>query len=157
MAIENPYKMDANKKAEYLEQLRDGLNRGESARAIGVSRMTVWEHRKDDPDFDQACKDAQDEAVEEVEDALYESAVNGNVTAAIFYLKNRAPGRWKDVQQREYGGKDGGPVRVEVSIAERLERARQLLDVGAAPGGAGPDESADTARADIETGEVPNP
>jgi hypothetical protein len=31
-------------------------------------------------------------------------------TAAIFWLKNRHPDRWKDVKRSEVTGKDGGPI-----------------------------------------------
>lgn len=42
-------------------------------------------------------------SVERLEDALYEAALKvtenpRHTTAAIFYLKNRAPGRWRDVK-----------------------------------------------------------
>ena len=33
-----------------------------------------------------------------------------DVTAQIFWLKNRKPEEWRDVQQRELSGKDGGPI-----------------------------------------------
>ena len=34
-----------------------------------------------------------------VENSLYQNAIAGNVTAEIFWLKNRRPDRWRDVQQ----------------------------------------------------------
>jgi hypothetical protein len=36
-----------------------------------------------------------------VENSLYQMALDGNVTAAIFYLKNRRPDRWRDVHNIE--------------------------------------------------------
>ena len=36
---------------------------------------------------------------QQVENALYKSAVSGNVTAMIFWLKNRKPERWNDVNK----------------------------------------------------------
>jgi hypothetical protein len=38
---------------------------------------------------------SSDEQLIQVEEALFESAVSGNVTAQIFWLCNRAPERWK--------------------------------------------------------------
>ena len=40
-------------------------------------------------------------AISEVEDALFSNALNGNKTAQIFFLKNRAPERWKDMKTVE--------------------------------------------------------
>jgi len=34
----------------------------------------------------------------------------------IFYLKNRDPDNWEDVQKRKITGGDGGPVESEVTI-----------------------------------------
>ena len=42
-----------------------------------------------------------------------------DVTAQIFWLKNRKPEQWRDKQQTEITGKDGGPIEIE--------DARQLL------------------------------
>ena len=36
---------------------------------------------------------------QQVENALYKSAVSGNVTAMIFWLKNRKPKMWCDVNR----------------------------------------------------------
>jgi hypothetical protein len=37
-------------------------------------------------------------------------------TAAIFWLKNRHPGRWKDVKRTEMGGIDGEPIKHEITL-----------------------------------------
>ncbi len=36
-----------------------------------------------------------------------------DVTAQIFWLKNRRPDNWRDIKAQEITGKDGGPVQVE--------------------------------------------
>ncbi len=36
---------------------------------------------------------------EVVEDALYSKALDGNVAAQIFWLKNRAPDTWRDLAE----------------------------------------------------------
>jgi len=35
---------------------------------------------------------------------LFKSAISGNVTAQIFWLKNRAPDRWRDRYEQNMGG-----------------------------------------------------
>lgn len=111
-----PYKFTDIKKEEYLKALRGGNTRGDAANMAGVSRWTVRQHRDKDPKFDEACESAEADAVETVEDALYEAASYGNVTAQIFFLKNRAPDRWKDVNRFE--GDIKGLRELEVSIGE---------------------------------------
>ncbi|NIP54254.1 MAG: hypothetical protein GWN55_10490, partial [Phycisphaerae bacterium] len=48
-----------------------------------------------------------------VEDSLFKRAAEekgGNPAETIFYLKNRAPHRWKDKVQQEVTGADGAPL-----------------------------------------------
>jgi hypothetical protein len=48
------------------------------------------------------------EATRAVITALFENAVvHRNVTAQIFWLKNRAPNEWRDRTEREHGGEFG--------------------------------------------------
>ena len=56
-----------------------------------------------EPELREALKRGRDASDNRVEDSLYRMAIgwNGqapNVTAAIFYLKNRRPSEWRDVQ-----------------------------------------------------------
>lgn len=51
--------------------------------------------------------------------APYRAKVAPNVTAAIFWLKNRRGQEWRDKVATELSGPDGGPVSLEVSFVER--------------------------------------
>ena len=42
------------------------------------------------------------EGIGVVANALFEKAKRENTTAMIFYLKNRDPENWEDVQKRQY-------------------------------------------------------
>jgi hypothetical protein len=53
-----------------------------------------------------------------------------DVTAQIFWLKNRQPHRWRDVKGVELTGKDGGPVRQEQNITAP-EVAQAVKDLAA--------------------------
>ncbi len=66
------------------------------AKALGIDRATVnrWKHTH--PDFCNALKDAKSQVDAEVEDSLLKQAMNGNITAIIFWLKNRQQKRWRD-------------------------------------------------------------
>ena len=45
-------------------------------------------------------------------------------TAAIFWLKNRQKKKWRDKQDHEIGGPDGGPIQTEDINATELLRSR---------------------------------
>jgi hypothetical protein len=95
-----PYKFDANKREAFLDKLREGLRRGAAAEAIGVSRVTVCDAMRDDPDFADAVSQAELDSCELVEDALFKAAtLDRNVTACQVYLYNRRPDRWRDMRQ----------------------------------------------------------
>lgn len=102
-----------------------GLSDAQIAKNIGISRSTYYEWLKLYPDISDAIKKGKELADKEVENALYKSAlgydyeevqietrsvgekeyqvrrvtrksVQPNVTAQIFWLKNRMPNEWKD-------------------------------------------------------------
>lgn len=95
----NVVKLTTEKREQFLEFLAAGHAIGAAAKALGVCRQTVRAHRVKDPDFDQACKEVLNARVEVVEDALFEKAKEGNVTACIFWLCNRHSDRWRNVNQ----------------------------------------------------------
>lgn len=62
-----------------------------AAQAAGVSRNTVYRWRQEDFEFAEAWSDAHENAVDAVENTIYQQAVEGNTLAAIFYLKAHRP------------------------------------------------------------------
>jgi len=63
---------------------------------IGVAVSTFCEWKTRFPEFAEALKSGKEVADFHVENALYEKAVSGDVTAMIFWLKNRKPKQWRD-------------------------------------------------------------
>jgi len=118
-------------KAKFLEALRGDkpLAMDRAARRAGVNRVTVWRLRQDDPDFDQAVREAQDHQdslrVQVVEDCLFDRLAKGTASPAetIFFLCNRAPARWRHVAtiRAERSEPDGGSV----SFADLLKWAAE--------------------------------
>lgn len=96
-----PYKFTDEKKAEYIRLLSEGGRRHASAKAVGVTPPTVNAHMKDSPDFAMAVANAEIEANEIVENALFTQATKGNVTAIQVWLYNRANDRWVDKRHSE--------------------------------------------------------
>lgn len=115
-----PYKFTAQKKAKFLDLIRKGQRRGAAARAVGVTRHTIAIYMREDPEFRGEVDDAEMEANEVVEDALYKAATKGgNVVAQQVWLYNRSPDRWADRRKIDLNTKvDLGRMTPE-QIAER--------------------------------------
>lgn len=123
--------------ATFLEDYAQGdLTLAGAAEKAGVSTSTVWRWRVADPEFDAKVKivltDLDGLRVQLVEDSLFQRLEKGTASAAevIFFLCNRAPGRWRSVQRLEHTGAGGGPIRhadlSKLSPAE-LEKLEGLL------------------------------
>lgn len=69
------------------------------AKKLGINRKTLYEWRKKSEKFSNAIMLGKEVTDQQVENALYKSAMSGNVTAMIFWLKNRKPGKWNDVNK----------------------------------------------------------
>ena len=83
---------------------RDGLIDEQIANNMGISRSTLNEWKKKYSDISDALKRGKEVVDIEVENALYKAAIEGNITAIIFWLKNRKPEKWRDKQQVEMSG-----------------------------------------------------
>ena len=84
-------------KLQLLEEWStQGLYIKDIAAKMGISVTTVYDWMNKNPEIAAAIKKGRDKSIDMVENALFKSAINGNVTARIFYLKNRAPERYKD-------------------------------------------------------------
>lgn len=71
---------------------------------VSIASFSRWKLQY--PELRDALKRGTEASNDRVEDSLYRLAIgwNGNppnVTAAIFFLKNRRPDRWRDVQRIE--------------------------------------------------------
>ncbi len=75
---------------------RDGLTDDQIAHNIGIRRSTLYEWKNKHTDFADSIKKSKEVADFEVESALYKKACSGDVTAQIFWLKNRKPDKWRD-------------------------------------------------------------
>src|SRR5262245_27404217 len=78
---------DAPKRAEYLSHIRNGMRRGAAAEQVGLPRHVVDGTLTQDPGFAAELRDAELDATEHVEEALYQAAMSGNVSAARIWLE----------------------------------------------------------------------
>ena len=102
------------KKEAFLKSLEGAVSISDACKAANVSRNTIWEWRKKLKRFDKKVNSIIDSRTQSVEDALFSSAVKGNVAAQIFWLKNRAKERWKDKFEYDIPG----DMNVKVKFTE---------------------------------------
>jgi hypothetical protein len=101
-------------KVEHLASI--GSTVQEIADCIGIARSTFYRRMEEREDIQDALKRGRSKGLAVVENALFQAAKNGNVTAMIFYLKNRAPDRWRD--RREYHVSEEGKSASEYSTSD---------------------------------------
>lgn len=75
---------------------RSGLTDQQLAHNIGITASTLYEWKNKYPEISEAIKKGKEIVDFEVENALLHAALNGNITAQIFWLKNRKPDKWRD-------------------------------------------------------------
>lgn len=96
-----PYKFNDKKREQFVKFLREGYTITAASKAMGITRQTYYEAASKIPEFAAEVHQARDQVTEIIEDSLYKQALDGNTTATIFWLCNRAPHRWRHVQKIE--------------------------------------------------------
>jgi hypothetical protein len=76
-----------------------GATAPEIANYIGTSVASFDRWTMKHEELREALKRGRETSDDRVEESLYRNALAGNTTAQIFWLKNRRPDRWRDVQQ----------------------------------------------------------
>ena len=100
-----------------------GLTMKQIANVLGMGEATLYEKQREFPEFSESIKRGKDKGIAKITNALFNKAVNGDNTAMIFYLKNRAG--WKDRVETEHIGEQ---MKVEVNIQGKYEQLEQQLD-----------------------------
>ena len=94
---------------------RDGLTDEQIANNMGIATGTLYDWKAKFEEISEALKKGKEVVDYEVENALVKEALSGNVTAIIFWLKNRRPDKWRD--------KPEAP-----GDADTLKKAKALLE-----------------------------
>lgn len=82
----------ADTRADYIAELRAGVRRGAAAERLGLGRFETYAYIAEHPEFDHDVREAEDAALENVEEALYQAAITGNVRAAELWLNMNGRG-----------------------------------------------------------------
>ena len=104
-------------KEAFLISLDRGVSITDSCEAAHVGRTTIWNWRKKWKGFDNKILSIIDSRTQTVEDALYATALKGNVIAQIFWLKNRSKDRWSDRTTHE--------VSLELTFANLMKAKKE--------------------------------
>jgi len=107
--------------------LSKGARRGAAAKAVGVSRQTILNHIKEDEKFHKAVDEAEMDANEVVEDALYKAACSGNIVAIQVWLYNRDPLHWTDKRNIQVNASGKIIHKVEVVSEKAKELTEKIL------------------------------
>ena len=104
---------DLNEIEAYAAQ---GLTIKQIADCIDVGRSTFYDHMEKDPDIRDSVKRGRSKGIGTITNSLFNSAKGGNVTAQIFYLKNRQPDKWRDRRRHEHVGADDGAIEMAWTV-----------------------------------------
>lgn len=100
--IARPTKIDELVTPENLATIsywkRHGLTNQEVAQNCGIARSTLQHWATLNPPLKEALKIGKEQAVATVENKLFNKAMEGNMTAIIFWLKNNARSIYNDSQ-----------------------------------------------------------
>ena len=105
---------------QVIEHMAEGYSLESFAGKIGIAASTAWKWRDEIKEFSEAINIGRAKAAQIWEERLTKLALTGegNATATIFALKNRFPEQWRDKQEHEVSGKDGGPIAIERRIVK---------------------------------------
>lgn len=120
MPAGRPSKYDPSYCDDLEDHFAQGLSYESFAGVVGVSKQTLYDWEKAHPEFLDAKKasEAKSQLVWEKRLAALATTGEGNATAIIFGLKNRASDSWRDVKATEISGPEGGAINVKAEKAE---------------------------------------
>ena len=72
-----------------------------------VCVATIYNWKLKHPEFVEAIREGKEDADAKVAKSLYQTAIDGNTTAQIFWLKNRRSKEWRDKQEINHQSEDG--------------------------------------------------
>jgi hypothetical protein len=79
-----------------LENIKNGSSIEKACSNADLNRTSFYDWLRDTKENQDRYNKLIDSRTLIVEDALFQNALKGNITAQIFWLKNRAPDRWQD-------------------------------------------------------------
>ena len=93
---------------------RNGLTDEQIAHNVGISAKTLYEWKNKYSEIRESLKINKEIADLQIENALYNKALKGDVTAMIYWLKNRQPQRWRDNSVVRVDTSEDDPITLSI-------------------------------------------
>lgn len=98
-------------KHKILARLKETSHIANTCVEFGIPRKTFYEWKRNIEWFGDAVDEIIESQVDFVENALYRNAIEGNVTAQIYYLNNKGRLRgYRSSHVHEHVNPDGSPM-----------------------------------------------
>lgn len=108
-------------RATFLETLRETGNVSAAARAASIGRRTAYDWREADPAFAESWEEAEEEAIDKLEEVARARAIDNSDRMLEILLKAHRPEKYVDRYRAEHTGKDGGPIEYRNLSDEEIE------------------------------------
>lgn len=100
---------------------RNGLTDEQIAQNIGIRRETLYAWKKRYPNINNALKRGREQSNYIIESKLFQTALSGNTTAMIFWLKNN----WRD----KYNDSELSPEERKLAVARMKKLEAETKNV----------------------------
>lgn len=117
-------------KSQFIAALQKTPNVTRACEVANVSRAHAYATRADDEDFRRQWDEADEAALDKIEQAGVDMATSMRPESAgliKFFLQTRRPERYPNVAKLELGGIGGGPVPVATTAMTEQEAADLYL------------------------------
>lgn len=94
----------------FLKVLAETCNVSEACRQAKIGRQTVYDWKEADPAFSAAWMDAEETAVDKLEQVARDRAIDSSDRMLEILLKAHRPEKYVDRYRTEHTGRDGGPI-----------------------------------------------
>ena len=95
---------------------RDGLTRERMAGAMGISTRTLYKWQKRYPEIAAALGAGREAVDYQVEQALLDRALGGDLKAQMYWLNNRRGDKWQEHPREKADSTDDEGVTVIVDV-----------------------------------------
>ena len=103
--VKTPTESTLLKKGLFLEQfIKNACNISQTCKAIDIDRGTYYLWTEKDPEFVLKVEEARDALRELAESQLFKNIISGKEPSLFFFLVNRYPDRWRNIQKVEHSG-----------------------------------------------------
>ena len=113
-------KLNEAARGKILGALAMGADVEIASRLVPCSRQAIYDLRKRNPAFAIEMDASRMLADEKVVRSLYKQARSGNVTACIFWLKNRQSNDWRDRHELDVSDRRDGVYRSEFADGQSV-------------------------------------